>query len=165
MFEKYTESLEELKEFGEKVQQLSWKLLETVPPLVSETIIDTSFCKDWHEKELKPKWNEHLRDYSLVYYRPILFFSYDGKVAKKGWIGNTSVRHKKLDSHVGDEGRISYKKPLLKATTVYGGGEQADPTTESVGQTPMEDFKQLHLQPKLKSYPSDYSFGLKNLKF
>jgi len=55
-------------------------LLSITPP--------SSYYKEWHEKELAPTWNKDLLAYDLVYYRPILFMSSEGKVARKGWVGN-----------------------------------------------------------------------------
>lgn len=109
---------EELKDLLDEMAHFANKLLEMVPPLVSETIFDSPYCKEWHGKEMKPEWNENLIDYSLVYYRPILFFSYEGKVAHKGWVGNTGASddsRKELDTaagHVNDKPK--YKKPCLK---------------------------------------------------
>lgn len=80
----------ELKSLLDQMSQLACRLLETVPPLVSTAISDVPFCKDWHEQELEPVWKQDLVDYDLVYYRPILFFDYTGKVCQKGWVGNKS---------------------------------------------------------------------------
>ena len=73
-----------------KMSELSWKMLNTIPPLVSAEITDSPLSSSWHDKEMKPLWDDKLEDpnYNLVYYRPILFFSYEGKVAQKGWVGN-----------------------------------------------------------------------------
>lgn len=121
---------EDLKDLMDKMSQLSWRLMETVPPLVSETIHDISFCKDWHAKEGNPEWNKDLAEYRLVYYRPILFFSYEGKVSKKGWVGNEKSGSAQcavsscnvldmdaratLDKVEVKSMPISYKKPCLK---------------------------------------------------
>ena len=121
-----------LKDLLDEMSQLSWKLLEMVPPLVSETIYDTPFCKEWHAKEVEPEWKEDLVDYRLVYYRPILFFSYEGKVSQKGWVGNAtrSIRGNvtpqqataKADNddgnHDGDVKFKQYRKPRLKVQHV-----------------------------------------------
>lgn len=104
-----------LEELTEKMSQLSWQILETVPPLVSETISDAAFCKEWHEKELSPVWNKELKDYTLVYYRPVLFFSYEGKVSQKGWVGNTVTE----EGTTAEEGHHrAYKKPRLKVKEI-----------------------------------------------
>ena len=68
-------------------------MLSNVPPMISATISDTPFCKEWHDKEIEPDWNKRLleSDYDLVYYRPTLFFSYEGKVTQKAWVGNKAV--------------------------------------------------------------------------
>ena len=76
-----------LKRFTTKVSQLSWNLLTAVPPLVS-AVPDVEFRKGWHEKELKPLWDNDLTLYDLVYYRPVLFLGQEGKVTQKGWVGN-----------------------------------------------------------------------------
>lgn len=114
----------ELEELIDKMSQFSWKMLETIPPLVSETVSDALFHKDWHEKELSPEWNEELKDYSLVYYRPVLFFSYEGKVSQKGWVGNAPV-----DSEKGKAAAEcyfkTYKKPCLKIKQIVSSDEQA----------------------------------------
>lgn len=73
--------------FTTKSAQLSWNLLTTIPPLVSDTP-HSAYFREWHEKELAPTWNKDLVNYKLVYYRPVLFMSCDGKVARKGWVGN-----------------------------------------------------------------------------
>lgn len=95
MCSKFSTAPEEFKDLLDEMSKLSWKLLEMVPPLVSETIYDTPFCKEWHAKEVEPEWNKNLKDYKLVYYRPILFFSYQGKVSQKGWAGNQMVSDKR----------------------------------------------------------------------
>ena len=92
---------------------------------------------------MDPEWNGSLSDYKLVYYRPILFFSYEGKVSQKGWVGNRKLmdhetsngsnditvnkeRKNKRDCHevedmdkvtsktLPDPQRKSYKKPFLR---------------------------------------------------
>lgn len=75
------------KLFTSKSAQLSWNLLTTIPPLLSLTP-SSAYFREWHEKELPPTWNKDLVHYDLVYYRPILFMSCEGKVARKGWVGN-----------------------------------------------------------------------------
>ncbi len=79
---------EEMNALEKEMSRLSWKLLSIVPPLISTVILDAPYCKEWHEKECSPEWNKNLTKYQLVYYRPILFYGYEGKVAQKGWIGN-----------------------------------------------------------------------------
>lgn len=123
------------------MSQFSWKMLETVPPMVSETISDTRFSKDWHEKELSPEWNEELVDYSLVYYRPVLFFSYEGKVSQKGWVGNIPVDSKNDKATADECCNRSYKKPCLKVkqiTSMHSASEQA-----SFDSNPTNEFVQL----------------------
>ena len=69
------------------VSQLSWNLLTAVPPLVS-AVPDVEYRKGWHEKEMKPMWDNDLANYDLVYYRPVLFLGQVGKVTQKGWVRN-----------------------------------------------------------------------------
>jgi len=83
----------DLKQLTAKMSELSWRMLHTVPPVVSTTITDSPFSSEWHDKEMKPLWNNSLQEphYELVYYRPILFYSYEGKVMQKGWVGNKKL--------------------------------------------------------------------------
>ncbi|XP_064402138.1 uncharacterized protein LOC135347932 isoform X1 [Halichondria panicea] len=83
-------SVSATKTFATKSAQLSWDLLTTIPPLLSITP-PTSYFREWHEKELAPTWNKELVNYDLVYYRPVLFMSCEGMVARKGWVGNTEA--------------------------------------------------------------------------
>lgn len=83
-------SVSATKTFATKSAQLSWDLLTTIPPLLSITP-PTSYFREWHEKELAPTWNKELVNYDLVYYRPVLFMSCEGMVARKGWVGNTET--------------------------------------------------------------------------
>ena len=76
--------------FTKKAAKLSWDLLTTIPPLVSAEP-RSNFYREWHEKELPPTWNKDLADYELVYYRPILFMSCEGKATRKGWVGNREI--------------------------------------------------------------------------
>lgn len=77
----------EMSKFVSSACHLSWNLLTTVPPLVCAQP-NTAFCKECHQKELTPLWNNEIESYELVYYRPVLFLNYDGKVAREGWVGN-----------------------------------------------------------------------------
>ena len=93
-------------------------------------------AKSGTKKEIKPEWNENLVDYQLIYYRPILFFSYQGKVAKKSWVGNTVYENDNgetvdKDSKVGETAAVnkrtflqkhfkSYKKPVFKTHEAVG---------------------------------------------
>lgn len=158
------------------MSQFSWKLLETVPPLVSETIPDVSFCKEWHAKELDPEWNDKLTQYKLVYYRPILFFSYEGKVSQKGWVGNTEI----LDSEKEDGSdtpsndklkcvefrHTSYKKPRLKLQGTASSTEQACVSSHSNFFQPMKNestvLKTTHQHAGVKKKSDALYFGLRN---
>lgn len=155
-----------LEDLTEKMSQFSWKMLETIPPLVCEQISDTLFSKDWHEKELNPEWNDELEDYRLVYYRPILFFSYEGKVCQKGWVGNTPVDAKETDGKDHQNYHKSYKKPCLKIkqiTSTHSSNEQA--SLDTVGfvelapqQTPVNAIVD---QASPDVCPASYHFGLR----
>ena len=120
---------DELKRFTTKVSQLSWNLLTAVPPLVS-AVPDVEFCKAWHEKEMKPLWDNDLANYDLVYYRPVLFLGQEGKVTQKGWVGNKrSVNDNKRSipmqqKVMGRKTRCSYKHSWLRAPC---GVTQANP--------------------------------------
>ena len=76
-----------MAQFATSASSLSWNLLTTVPPLVCAQP-NTTYCRECHQKEMLPVWNDKLDEYDLVYYRPTLFLSYEGKVARKGWVGN-----------------------------------------------------------------------------
>ena len=86
----------EFKKFTGSISQLAWNFLTTVPPLVCGQP-DTTFCKECHQKEMKPIWKEEITDYKLVYYRPVLYRSYEGKVAHKGLVGNAITMPESTD--------------------------------------------------------------------
>ena len=52
-------------------------------------VIDTpfDFNEAIHERQFA-QWDEELESYSLRYFRPILYVSYNGELAQKGWVGN-----------------------------------------------------------------------------
>lgn len=165
---------EEFKDLLDEMSLFSWKLLQMVPPLVSETIPDTPFRKEWHAKEEEPEWNEDIVDYQLVYYRPILFFSYKGKVSQKGWVGNVERMDdlEKCSDGSGDRvklkhGHTSYKKPRLK---VQGSGDTVVASEQaSSGSVPnvpvvMKQLKQYSEKEELsKKDTGNYYFGLRKL--
>lgn len=97
----------DLKGFTTKVSQISWNLLTTIPPLVS-AVPNISFYKEWHEKEMRPIWDNDLENYELVYYRPVLFMGHEGKVAQKGWVGNK--RCPKSEKPIPSQQKASTKK-------------------------------------------------------
>ena len=139
------------------MSQLSCKLLETVPPLVSETITDTAFSKEWHAKEVEPEWNEHMKDYELIYYRPILFYSYEGKVSQRGWVGNTDLKeNKQLPTD-------TYKKPHLKVQKSPRSTEQeyAANFVHVEESQSNKACKYVDREEKEEDYSSSYYFGLK----
>ncbi len=155
-----------MEDLTEKMYQFSQKMLETVPPLVSETISDTLFCKDWHEKELSPEWNEELEDYRLVYYRPIVFFSYEGKVSQKGWVGNTPLDIKNDQVTAGKDHECyykSYKKPCLKVKQVSMSEQAALDSIPIAGpvQVTKEKASRMNQTPPDTSVDCSYFIGLK----
>lgn len=169
---------EGLKELLEEMSRLSWQLLEMVPPLVSETICDAPFCKEWHAKEVEPEWNEDLADYRLVYYRPILFFSYEGKVSQKGWVGNTArtigaklaPRDGSAGASDGDVKFKQYRKPRLKVYYVADELALNEPSTainnlpeqEHTGATPVNDLPEQE-PPDDDDDTAGHYFGLRPL--
>lgn len=76
----------ELSKFTRKAARLSWDLLCTVPPLVCTQ--PQQYSRARHHREMAPLWNKSLRHFELVYYRPVLFLSYEGRVAQRAWVGN-----------------------------------------------------------------------------
>ncbi len=78
---------EDLTQFTLAASQLSCQLVSTVPPLVCAQPA-TAFCRECHEKEMEPLWDDSLEVCDLEYYRPTLFLGYEGRVARKGWVGN-----------------------------------------------------------------------------
>ena len=107
-----------VESFTTKSAQLSWDLLTTIPPLLSLTP-PSSYFKQWHEKELAPTWNKELTSYELVYYRPVLFMSCEGKVARKGWVGNQGALTV-TDTQTGED------KRNFKQTVDYDFGSGVD---------------------------------------
>lgn len=126
---------EQFQELTDKMSHLSWKMLSTVPPMVSTAISDAPFFKEWHDKEIEPDWNESLLepDYNLVYYRPILFFSYEGKVTQKGWVGNCALEDGERDKNeyiaaAVCSGKEDNTKDVCAQATKTMGGEKREPT-------------------------------------
>ena len=107
---------EQFQGLTNKMAHLSWKMLSIVPPMVSTDISDAPFDKEWHDKEIEPDWNESLLepDYNLVYYRPILFFSYEGKVTQKGWVGNHALEENEEDMKEYKPGKVCTGKEEIK---------------------------------------------------
>lgn len=73
------------EQFTTLATELSWNLLTTAPPLVA-ACPDTRFCNECHEKEPPPLWDDRAKDQSVIYYRPVLYHSCEGKVARPGWV-------------------------------------------------------------------------------
>ena len=79
----------ELKKFTAKVAEVSWDLLTTVPPLVCSQ--PTRISRRYHHTE---NWdNSPGSGQELTYFRPVLFSSYEGRVAQKGWVTNRAMGH------------------------------------------------------------------------
>lgn len=166
---------EELNDLLDEMSKFSWKLLEMVPPLVSQTIHNIPFCKDWHAKEAEPEWNEDLKGYKLMYYRPILFSSYEGKVSQKGWVGNRGGNDLKqlcAESAVAENAEnikpdyTLYKKPRLK---VRGSGNVIPNESSSVvsdkplTESPHKELRSGWNEETPENDTSSYYFGLRKL--
>ena len=79
----------ELQKFTAKVAEVSWGLLTTVPPLVVSQPSHPS--RRYHQTE---NWDSSLGpEQELTYFRPVLFSSYEGRVAQKGWVTNRAMGH------------------------------------------------------------------------
>ena len=90
--QKLSAAEEELKIFTSKVAEMSWGLLTTVPPLVSSQ--PSRYSRYYHHKE---NWDTEQGDKQMVYFRPVLFSSYEGRVAQKGWVSNQTMQMKDSD--------------------------------------------------------------------
>ena len=104
----------ELEKFTKTVAQLSWDLLTTVPPLVCAWPSRYS-----SRKVTKENWNKSLPDFELVYFRPVLFSSYEGRVAKKGWVTNRASGHPTF-KELEDEEKLTAGIPVLNPETGHG---------------------------------------------
>lgn len=100
---------EELKKFTNKVAEMSWDLLTTVPPLVSSQ--PSKYSRIYHQKE---NWDSEHGDENMVYFRPVLFSSYEGRVTKKGWVTNRAIGQDYLDMF-GDESLTHSPETFQKA--------------------------------------------------
>ena len=77
----------QLQKFTAKVAEVSWGLLTTVPPLVASQ--PSRVSRRYHQTE---NWdNSHGSGQGLTYFRPVLFSSYEGRVAQKGWVTNRAM--------------------------------------------------------------------------
>ena len=77
---------QELQKFTAEAAAVSWDLLTTVPPLVVSQ--PSRFSRHYHQTE---NWDQERGDRELTYLRPVLFSSYQGRVAKKGWVTNRAM--------------------------------------------------------------------------
>ena len=77
----------ELQKFTAKVAEVSWGLLTTVPPLVASQ--PSLVSRRYHQTE---NWDSSRGSgQGLIYFRPVLFSSYEGRVAQKGWVTNRAM--------------------------------------------------------------------------
>ena len=75
-----------------KVIELTWKFVTLPNPLI--------VCQP---KEFDPKihdpeslyWNKQAKEFELIYIRPVVYRNYEGVVARKGWVANTSQQRSK----------------------------------------------------------------------
>ena len=77
----------QLKKFSAAAAEMSWGLLTTVPPLVSAQP-PRRISRRTHQTE---NWDDHRRDGQLTYFRPVLYSSYEGRVAQKAWVTNRAT--------------------------------------------------------------------------
>lgn len=80
-----------INDFADKATALSLDLLTTVPPMVSDQP-KCKFDKKWLEKD-SDSWHNSCSEYELAYYRPVLFKSSAGIVAREGLVGNRKHVH------------------------------------------------------------------------
>ena len=84
---------EELEKFTKNVAELSWGLLTTVPPLISSQ--PSRYARSRHIKE---NWDAAQSDDGMTYLRPVLYYSYEGRVAEKGWVTNQPTDPDNIES-------------------------------------------------------------------
>ena len=65
--------------------ELAWQCVTCVPPAVMEQ--PPTFSEELQDREFS-YWNKGLKEFGLVYTRPVLYHSYEGVVGSKGWVGN-----------------------------------------------------------------------------
>lgn len=69
----------------EESVKIVWDMVTLNPPAIST--LPRAFNEDWHEKHVT-QWEEGRESYRLVYYNPVLFFSFSMDVAHKAEVGN-----------------------------------------------------------------------------
>lgn len=79
-----------LKEMVKEAVQLGWNMVTLVPPAF--ICQPTEYQEDWHEKTVT-YWTEDTPTNSLIYFRPVLFYSSLGSIGCKGVIGNQLVNN------------------------------------------------------------------------
>jgi len=77
-----------LDEYISTAVQLAWDMVTTQPPVVIDT--PPHFSEEIHERQYT-QWDEDLMNYDLSYMRPVLYYSCNGKLALKGWVGNKTL--------------------------------------------------------------------------
>ena len=77
-----------LDEYISTAIKLAWNMVTTQPPMVIDTPPD--FSEEVHERQYT-QWDEKLESYNLSYMRPVLFYSCNGELALKGWVGNKKL--------------------------------------------------------------------------
>ena len=123
---------EELKKFTKSVAEMSWDLLTTVPPLVCTQ--PSQYSRSLHQKE---DWDAGRGDDSMVYFRPVLFSSYEGRVAKKGWVTNriTGKQNRKAlssETGSGQKDDVHGEHPETREHLETGHGQNSARHEESV---------------------------------
>ena len=69
-----------------KVVELAWKFVTLPDPLV--VCQPEGFNHRIHSEEYG-HWDKHAKDFKLIYTRPVVYRSYEGELASKGWVANT----------------------------------------------------------------------------
>ena len=70
-----------------KVIALTWKFVTLPNPLV--VYQPKKFDSQIHEPQYG-RWDKHAKESELIYLRPVVCRNYEGVVASKGWVANTS---------------------------------------------------------------------------
>ena len=65
--------------------KLAWELVSAWPPIIAAQPLE--FREDWQDREYQ-FWTKSDVKSHLLYTRPVLFHSYEGRVGVKGWVGN-----------------------------------------------------------------------------
>ena len=87
--QKVEETLERSDEdYLGKVIELAWKFVTLPNPLI--------VCqpKEFDSQTLEPqygRWDKHAKEPQLIYLRPVVYRNYEGALACKGWVANTTT--------------------------------------------------------------------------